>query len=185
MARYNPEVQLWEPDAIVLAGLFGGSGTPVPGGSVTFRVPCPDSRVRVKVSVLYLPAQISILAGESGNVVYNQTANLWIAEREEDRTGRRGCMIAVNNIFGTSAVPINVAGDGTIAGYSAEFVTASDEIFGRLATALCPAASGRWILQCRYQPDGLSMDPCEWELVRALCNPSIDGSMLEVSGTGE
>lgn len=178
MQSYDPRVKRWDPPAIMLAALFGGvAGN---GGTVDFAVPIPDSRLRVKVTLLWVPAD-----GLAYGLGFDQAQTLWLAEREEDRSGRRGGMAPVANLFGTSSAPVSIAGDGSVSGFSREFNSAADEIFGRLtATKTGNGNIGRWMLQTRYQPDTFISD-CEWELIKPYCSPAARSDIINVPGTGQ
>lgn len=175
MQSYDPRIKRYDPPAVMLAALFS-AGT----GTVDFAVPIPDSRLRVKVSVLWVPID-NIAYG----FAFNTAQTLWVCEREEDRSGRRGGMAPMGNLFGTQAAPLSIAGDGAVSGFSREFNTAADEIFGRL-TCSTPTNTnfGRWMLQARYQPDTYISD-CEWDLIKPYCSPAARSDIVNFPGTGQ
>lgn len=144
-----------------LATFAGGSGI----GTTDFKVPIPDSRLRVKLSILY------ILPGNTA--VSNLSSTLWLREADEDASGVTGALIPLADIEGTSAAPTAIPSNTALLGYSREFISAADYIVGTFATLLAPSALGSWVLQCRYQPQAVRFTDEEWEEIAANCNPSV------------
>lgn len=163
----NAANQRWEPPIITMVTVADGAS--VPTNNVTyFKVPVVDSRLRVKISVLFVMA-----AGSALEVNLTGFANLWLAEFEDDTGGAWGRGIGAVNIEGTEAAPTAVPSASPLAGYSREFVSAADFIQGKF-TVLSNITLGTWYLKTRYQPDsGQRFTPEEWEEIKALCRPNL------------
>jgi hypothetical protein len=136
-------------------------------GSVYFRVPIPDSRLRVKVDVLFVMA-----AGSAFEVDITGFSTLWLYESEEDTSGLSGRTVQCTNIEGTEASPTAVPAASPLMGYSREFVTAADYIEGKF-TILSNITLGTWYLKTRYQPDAVRFTDDEWDEIVRLCQPAI------------
>lgn len=151
---------------------FGASASGGPY-EVQFKVPIPDSRLRVKITLLYVrPA---------GSSAMDFTATLWLSERDLEDAGVAGSLIPTTDIEGTSASPTTIPANTGLAGYSREFVTAGDYIVGRLVAS--PGAIedlGSWVLQTRYQPDAVRFTHAEWQAIKAQANPSITVGPLKI-----
>jgi hypothetical protein len=166
--------QFYAPRPDILTDLVGG-GSPV---KATFRVPMPDSRVRCKVTVLYSPVpQGNDFALPVDITGFNSA--IWLGLEEIDWAGRVAGPVPVTNLIVnpttgllvTRAAPLAIPSDANVMGFSEEFVTAGDQIFGELTTTYVPGAPGRWMLYTRYQPDGLYLPPDEWQEICNLCTP--------------
>jgi hypothetical protein len=143
---------------------------------VRFRVPGVDSRLRIKISVLYVPP-----VGSAPNTGSGGTATLWIAEAEKDRSGQSGITIPSENVEGTSAAPTAIPADAGLGGYSREFVTAADYLEGTLAAASgAGMGGGQWVLQVDYSPDAVRFTDAEWEALRAKMSPRVLGGSVVV-----
>ncbi len=148
-----------------LVTFTSGTGT----GSIDFKVPVPDSRLRVKVSVMFIPEAGDV--GDSGLI-----ATLWLRECELDVSGVAGSMVPTANIEGSesgtpgpTAIPIATG----LQGYSREFITAADYIVGTLDVSDGgPSPGGSWVLQCRYQPQSVRFSEEEWNEIEPNCNPA-------------
>jgi hypothetical protein len=157
------------------------------GVKATFRVPVPDSRLRVKVSVIYCPVPGVTIPFDIGTV---NSHYLWLGLEELDWAGRIAGPIPTQNLiinpatatYYTRAAPLVIPSDVNVMGFSQEFQTAGDQIFGELTTTFVAAAPGRWMLYTRYQPDGLWLPPDEWEAVKGLCTPRV--IVKQISGGG-
>jgi hypothetical protein len=140
------------------------------GQTAHFSVPIPDSRLRVKLSTLWVGQNGSNLPD-----IIAAGATLWLAEYETDWTGQQGNEICTNNILGTQAAPQAIANVAPSFGYSLELVSSADFVKGVLSS-VNPGDLGSWVLQCRYQPDSVRFAPDEWlELVGSM-NPIIEGA---------
>lgn len=166
MKRYgqNSALQKIETQPISLVTIQGSSGVPA-NPFVYFRIPIPDSRLRVKLSVLFIP-----LAGAAAEFDATGFANLWLYEAEDDTSGMSGRTIQTGNIEGTEAAPTAVPSTAPLLGYSREFVTAADAIEGKF-TLLANITLGTWILKSRYQPDAVRFTDAEWEQIATGCQP--------------
>ena len=163
----NAASQRYKPPINTLVTILDGAAVPS-NNSVTFVVPIVDSRLRVKISVLFAMA-----AGSTLEVNLTGFANLWLAECEEDESGVTGRLLPAVNIEGTEAAPTAVPSASPLYGYSREFVSAADYIQGKF-TILSNVTLGTWYLKTRYQPDvGQRFSPAEWEEIRSLSNPRL------------
>ena len=147
----------------------GSSGSP-PSNALYFRVPVVDSRLRVKVSVLFAPNDTANAAQPD---ITGKTT-LWLFEEEIDYSaGAEGRYLpAVNLASTTQAAPLAIPTAKPLLGYSREFVSAADAIGGELIITGNPGKLGTWGLQARYQPEaGQRFTDAEWQWIRARCNP--------------
>ncbi len=140
----------------------GGSGI----ATVFFKIPIPDSRMRVKVSIPFIRP--------TGTAATGISATLWLYEADEDLSGVQGDLLPLANIEGTSAAPLSIPIDTGLLGYSREFISAADYIIGRIVTAGQPSTPGSWMLQTRYQPQAVRFTDAEWNSIASGCNPSAE-----------
>lgn len=179
LANKDDVTQRYDAQPVMLAAMFGVGLS----GSVDFVVPVPSSRLRTKISILYIPAE-NVPSANGSNVVISSANTLWLATREPDRSGRRGTKPAINNLFGTQAAPASIIGDGGVNGFSREFQTAADEIYGRLALATA-TIPGRWMLQASIEPE-IGMLPCAvWDRFCAEFVPTLSSDPLNNGVTGQ
>lgn len=135
-------------------------------GTAELLVPVPDSRLRVKLSILFIPTSGVAISGLNGSI--------WLREADRDMSGVSGALIPCANIEGTAAAPTLFPGAG-LQGYSREFVTAADFILGTVEFSDGgPSANGSWVFQCRYQPNNVRFTNDEWDKIAANCNPSVN-----------
>jgi hypothetical protein len=153
----DPRWQRWIPKTVTLAAIKAGEGITK---DVFFSVPYPDSRLRVKVTLMFIPDDPSVTS----------TALLWMYEADLENGGMRGDNIPLTDLVGTSAAPLSIPKNAALGGYTREFVSAADYIEGRLSVN--DEVSGYWVLQTRYQPQSVSFTSEEWKLITAQCNPS-------------
>lgn len=143
---------------------------------VRFRVPGVDSRLRIKISVLFVPP-----GGSAPDAGSNGTATLWIAEAEKDRSGQSGITVPSTNIVGTQASPATIPASAGLGGYSREFVTAADYLEGTLhAESAAGMSDGQWVLQVDYSPDAVRFTNEEWEFLVAKMSPRVLGGSVTV-----
>lgn len=155
--------QKWIPGSQRLISFI----TSAPGpGTVYFRVPVPDSRLRVKISVLFIPP-----AGDAFEFDITGGTTLWLYEADDDLSGVSGRTIPCTNIEGTEAAPTAIPATSPLLGYSREFSTAADAIEGKLVAS--NVTLGTWILQCRYQPQAVRFTDAEWREIKSGCNPQL------------
>ena len=165
----NAAVQKIRTNPITMVTVKDSAAVPA-NASVYFRVPIPDSRLRVKVSVLFI--------GPAGNQLEYSIAtfaNIWLFETEDDTSGVAGRTIPTTNLEGTEAAPTAIAADAPLLGYSREFASAADNIEGKL-TILNNITLGTWTLQTRYQPDAVRFTNEEWDEIARGCQPTLTSS---------
>jgi hypothetical protein len=170
---YNDETTLrkYEPPWKPLITFTGAaSGTP----QKRFQVPIPDSRLRVKISVIFVPDPGLPPDAGSGAV-----PTIWLYEAEKDRSGATGINIPCTNIEGTQAVP-TAFGTAGLGGYSREFVSAADYIEGVVAATFGSGAFGSFVLQCRYQPNAVRFTDQEWNKITNACSPRVMGGAFVI-----
>lgn len=133
-----------------------------------FRVPVPDSRLRVKVSVIFIPAAGSTPVSDLSPA----GATLWLYETEVDRSGVSGAYFPCANIEGTSAAPTAIPISAGLYGYSREFTTLADAIEGAFNTGTNGTQAGVWVMQATYSPDSVRFTAQEWNEITRQCNPA-------------
>jgi len=160
----GPAHQIYIPRFIRLA-TFSGAGF----GTAVVKVPCPDSRLRVKVAVLFIPPAGTVIAPST----FTNSQSIWIYETETDESGVNGGDIPTTNVEGTEASPTSFPEADGLLGYSREFVTAADSLKIQVAFATSPAVAGSWVAQFRYQPNNVSFTAEEWNAITAKCVPCL------------
>jgi hypothetical protein len=171
----GPGRQFLAPKPQVLAD-FGASGT----GTAKFRIPMPDSRVRCKVSLIYDVVPTSANTALPRDIT-GVSHTIWMCLAEESYQGRIAGPVPTQNIIinpgtgvlVTRAAPLTIPSDAGVMGFSREFVTAGDNLYGELTTGFVAAVPGRWMLYTRYQPDGIYLPPDEWQQIVGLCRPDV------------
>ena len=145
--------------------------------SVQFEVPTPDSRMRVKLSVLF------VRDPDETDPVTDLGATLYLGAGDYDISGLDGRLSLTTDILRDAAgdvvhssAPLAIPEDPGLTGFSQEFVTSGDTIMGTLGTGQNGPA-GRWILQVRYQPEGQRLHECDWSNAIRRCNPRRIGAM--------
>lgn len=167
--------QFHAPKGQVLSD-FGAAGT----GTAQFRVPLPDSRVRCKVTLLY----DAVPKTTNAALPYNITAishTVWMCLEDVSFAGRQDAPVPIQNVIRdpvtgllvTRLAPLIIPSDPNTMGFSREFVSAGDSLYGELATGFVATAPGRWMLYTRYQPEGLFLPPDEWQEIVGLCRPQV------------
>jgi hypothetical protein len=161
--------QVWYGDS---ASVVLGHVEHVEGGeggfkTIKFRIFCPDSRLRVKASILFLrdnPEDTSI-------PVTDNAATLYIGEEEHDRSGKLGAGVICTDVLRDSAgavihqsAPLPIPEDPGLEGFTVEFVTAADQLLG-IFTSGQDGPTGHWVLQLRFQPDGQRLCDSDWDYV--------------------
>lgn len=167
---YGGKRQIIIPQPIILG--FNSGGSEAPTQSVEFRVQIPDSRLRVKTSVIFVPNAPVFPVDIS-----TMDPTLFLAEEDECYSGQySGYVPLVAIIPGTSVgAPLSLPAAADLLGYSIESTTAADAIHGYL-TWSSGAIPGLWTLQTRYQPDGQRLPDEDWAETRQLCNATLLGS---------
>jgi len=145
-----------------------------PGGSVTFRVLVPDSRLRTKIVLVPQP-----MPGSPDFVISDKGLTLWL--RDTERGVQTGTFFPTTNLWGTSAVPGPIPGDINPAtglpvtdlglnAFGKEFVTAGDAIEGTVNyESLTLTGRGQLVLQVTYIPESIRFPRNEWDEIKAQC----------------
>lgn len=167
--------QIYIPQFLTLAtwgGVGAGSGTAI------VKIPCPDSRLRVKFSTFFVaPAGTSIPAARLTN-----TQSIYVYEGEHDQSGVNGGIIPCTALEGTAAASTTFPEQNSLLGYSREFVTAADYLVAVVALGTTsPINAGSWVAQFRYQPNNVSFTPDEWNAITANCVPVLMQGPVNVS----
>lgn len=150
------------------------------------RLPVPDSRCRVKLSVIFYPP-----AGQPIPDELRQIGSIWVAGYEEDTeaiSGSGGTTQPVQNVEGSEVFiapsgsdpgdpgPTSFPVTQGLAGYSREFVTAADWLEAVITIESNVAVVGQWVLQTRIQPDaGALFSWQEWDQIRRNFDPQAYG----------
>lgn len=169
---YNGPRQIYVPKRIIPVVITGAAERS--GGFARFRVETPDSRIRVKVSVLCVPPY-----GGDAAFAIGYGMKLWMGAVDDDASGNAaGLAVPVTNVMDpiagvpvTQAAPADFPADG-LAGYSREFVTAADAIEGVITVPETPVVPvvGMVVVQVRYQPDPQRLPWSEWDEIRRECS---------------
>jgi hypothetical protein len=132
--------------------------------TIPFRVRNPDSRCRIKVSILFTP-----ISGAVGNIAA-KAMTLWLFEAEKDRSGQSGAVIPCVDLDGSTQIaPIAIPKSAGLGGYSYEATTAGDYIAGEITVPIQigDGSGGALTLQTQLQPDGQRLPDKDWDEVRA------------------
>lgn len=152
-------------------------------GDVSFRVEVPDSRLRVKISLIGQPG-----AGIDPGFIGGKGLTLWLRAVEDAVRG--GAEVPITNLWGRGnaggPIPGYVASDGTettdpfLGGFSKEFVTAGDAIVGTVTVPVEQGGdgTGSLILQVRWQPEAIRFPRDEWYEIRGQCQANIRGNPI-------
>jgi hypothetical protein len=159
--NFNGPVDFYSPNPIILANAFGNSEQ---NYTTHVRMRVPDSRVRVKLSVLFYPT-----AGDRPADL-TEIGTIWVCASEEDKKGISGSgrIVPVTDLEGTSAAPTAFPKTSGLYGYSREFVTAADWIEADIHLVSNADVIGTWVLQARIQPDAVTFSWGEWDQIRRL-----------------
>jgi len=132
------------------------AGDWIGGEKAKFYVTNPDSRCRLRVSIMAKFAWFS--AG----------ATLWLAGAEFDQGGPSGTLEPHTNLEGTQAVPVPIPATAGLLGYSREFETSADAIYGEITLPESGSGPGATVyVTARIQPSGQRLPWPEWEEVRS------------------
>jgi hypothetical protein len=168
---YNGPRQIYLPKPIILGVSTGREETFL---TLHLRVPAPDSRCRIKISVIFFPGQ--------GNAIPDlaNLCTIWVSANEEDTSGISGSAgrsVPVTDVEGTSDTPTQFPVATGLSGYSREFVTAADWLEADVAIGgLAATAGGVWALQTRIQPDAVTFTWPEWDAIRRLFTPQVSAT---------
>lgn len=151
--------QIWVAASALLD--IGGS-TEAPFTVPDFLVMTPDSRLRTKVTILFV--------GPGTASLPSPFATLALIEMEQDIGGPTGALqpsVAVDPPAPGGTINLPLAPG--LVGYSREFVTAGDAIRGSLVIA-SGVGPVQVIISARWQPDGQRLPFDEWDEVIRLCS---------------
>lgn len=163
---YNGQRQIIVPPPIQLGQIAGSEGS----ASVEFRVQCPDSRLQIKVSVLFVPRQSFAFPFDISGL----GATYLLQEEDESYGAPYSGYIPLTTIVGTpTGAPLALPQFPGLLGYSRELVTAADAVHGFLSYSADGATFGKWVLQTRFQPAGQRLPDLDWEETLQLCNATI------------
>ncbi len=142
---------------------------------IPIRVTIPDSRLRVKITVIFVADGAQPDLTGNGNTI-------WLAATEQDQSGKSGRTVPVTDVEGTQAAPTAFPASAGLCGYSREFVTSADYIEGEVT--LFPRGDsgeqGVWVLQVRVQPEGIELSHREWDEIRRECSADVLGPVLVI-----
>lgn len=170
------EPQIWKGDSAYIVLGRVRQVAEVASGTAKFRIYMPDSRLRVKSTVLFVrnPGQTAAVTALG--------ATLYLGEEEEDRQtgGVHFCTDILRDTSGNvihQSAPLAIPEDTGLEGYTQEFVTAADSIGGILTSTNNTSGTefgfgplGTWVLQLRFQPDGQRLCDPDWEWLKRKCH---------------
>ncbi len=136
--------------------------------AVRFRVMNPDSRMRLKISVMY------VSDGNGAEDITAMATTLYLGEEEQSRKAGRRIICtdilrdSLGNVVHQSA-PLTIPEDAGLEGFTAEFVTAADSILGIFSTESPGGFDGHWVVKARWQPDGQRLCDSDWEYQSRKC----------------
>lgn len=163
---YMGERQIVLPPPIDLGLISGSEGS----ADVEFRVQCPDSRLQIKVSVLFVPRQPFTFPFD----IIGLGATYLLQEEDESYLAPYSGYVPLTTIVATpTGTPLPLPAFPGLCGYSREFVTAADAVHGFLSYSADGATFGQWVLQTRFQPYGQRLPEKDWDETRQLCNATI------------
>lgn len=147
-----------------------------------FRVFTPDSRLKVKVSVLFVKD-----SPDDPSPVTAHAATLYLGSEDKDASGKFGGSLLTTDILRNvdgdvihQSAPLAIPEDAGLAGFSQEFLTSGDSILGILAQGEPLGPSGMWVLQVRYQPDGQRLCDADWEWLKRKCHAQALGGSFAI-----
>jgi hypothetical protein len=153
--------------------------------SAKFRIYTPDSRLRVKATLLFLRDDPTDPTPVSDNA-----ATLYIGEEEHDYSGKLGadliCTDVLRDVAGNvvhQSGPLAIPEDVGLDGFTTEFVTAADSLIGIFTTGQ-GGPSGHWVLQLRFQPDGQRLCDSDWDFVARKCHATLLGPQFRLINAG-
>lgn len=176
--------QIWRGDsaAITLGHVEHVGAEEGEFASVKFRIYTPDSRLRVKLSCIFLRDDPSSAA----QPVTALGATLYVGEEEHDYSGKLGadviCTDVLRDATGTvvhQSAPLAIPEDVGLEGFTTEFVTAADSLVG-VFTSGQEGPSGHWVLQLRFQPDGQRLCDQDWDYVCRKCHATLLGPQINL-----
>jgi hypothetical protein len=170
--------QIYAPRRIELVTFGGGAGGNAET-DITVRLWTPDARLLQKLTLL------AVSEGDAPGAVVLAGRGLlqwWYAVENDQVRGAGGS--AVNDLLGTSAVPVAFPANAGLAGASRDIVTIADGVQVRLRVpAQAPGGTaGKIYAQARFQPANLGIIPWrQWDEIRSECKIDIvKGDVLRV-----
>ena len=163
-------IQAYAAQPIILGVLAGQENAET--AAAKFRVLCGDSRVRVKVSVLFI--RLGGVLTPSSSLL---GATLWGGEEEDDTSGLGGGKIPSTDILRDStgaivhrATPMAIPEDTALDGWTQEVVTSAESLIFDFTTGQGTVAdagpSGTWIAKAKFQPEGQRLPKEDWDHVQ-------------------
>ena len=149
------------------------SETPQSRRTAKYRLTVPDSRLKVKQSILFVPSP----GDEVPTDVSGAAPQLWVVAKDKDTSGILGYDVPTTNVLGTSVAPIVVITTPRIFGYSLETDGSATDYFEGEFSALVNGAQpkGTWYVAALYQPYVVRFDDREWNALRTLMNLTVKG----------
>lgn len=152
---------------------------------VPFRVSVPDARLKTKVSFLCSPSPARSVPYD---ITFAASINplLWLCAAD---SGEEGQVLPVTNLVGTKAAPQAIPEDVNLMGFSVEYETAADWLFGEFTVNFTGGGSvsitnSRWSLGVRWQPtSGALFCESEWKRIVSMCTVDTPGAPF-IYGTG-
>lgn len=166
-------IQVHHSPPIVL-GHVTGDGEVIGTAAREARVLCGESRVNVKLSLMFVRDD----GADSGSspTVDALGATLYVGEEEDATGGQRQGKILCNDIIRDAAgnlihksAPLPIPEDPGLDGWSQEFETSADSLKVLFTTATggagTPGPSGTWMAKARFQPAGQRIRDEDWDHV--------------------
>lgn len=157
------------PQRVCSVGLESG------GGNFELRWRNPDSRLRLKATLLFAPE------GTHNPYTLDITGSgfLWPYAADQTRLGGSTRLAPVTDLEEVAGVP--VTRDAPLAlplsagllGYSREFVTAADFVVFLANIQPNGDCAGEWTVLGQWQPDGQRLPDDEWDEIRAQCDIAV------------
>lgn len=178
--------QIWRGDSpAIILGHVDGDPESGATASSAFRIYTPDSRLRVKLTVLFVRDNPATFASP----VSDLDATLWIGEEEHAVFGSGAdlpCTDVLRDSSGNvvhQSAPLAIPEDPGLEGFTTEFVTAADSLVGKFTTGR-NGPSGIWAVQLRFQPDGQRLCDQDWDFVCRKCHGLLLGPQFNLTGGG-
>lgn len=132
-------IQRYEPPPVQLINLTSITVPSTPPQTIVapFRIPTPDSRLNVAVTILFrqdinnkfaaTPVSMPFDATRGGDLAWS----LFLVGRDRD-PNNAGAMVPTVELFATKTAPQTIPSDVSIDGYADDFEGGQDEIYGEL-----------------------------------------------------
>jgi hypothetical protein len=178
----GPQIWYGDSPAVILGHVQQVDPEEGDTATVKFRIYCPDSRLRVKASLIFLRDDPS----DTTDPVTDLGATLYIGEEEHDRSGKLGTEVICTDVLRDSSgniihqsAPLAIPEDVGLEGFTTEFVTAADQLLGIFTTGQ-EGPSGHWVLQLRFQPDGQRLCDSDWDFVCRKLHATLLGPAINL-----